>query len=292
MDNENILGATGLPVDVSELGELCSADLECPGVYHLAVRPEADESMFPIEYYLVLDNTPISKEARGYGTPLENGQGLVFPLEQEGSGAKVIEYEIYKYRVSHNLPLPGGESLHSCAVYAAELYPEYFGMLPVPTLTPWGYTTRHHTLASGIYWIETDRCEEILAVCHPVWESDLSDSVLRCARQTDYDTERGIDYTLGYQFFSKEVSCAAVFELLPYHPEWLTDGRVCLPALMNAILKYWPEYAVSFNAREQVGLNDGIGLFLRSMDIEAELSGSVEYMIALTPGMGTDFLRW
>ena len=135
MDNENMLGATELPVDVSELGELCSAELERPGVYHLAVKPETDYCPFPMEYYLVLNGAPISKEAMGYGTPLENGQGIVFSLEQESSGAKIIEYEIFKYRVMHHLPLPGNETLHGCAVYAAELYPEYFGMLPAPALT-------------------------------------------------------------------------------------------------------------------------------------------------------------
>ena len=280
------------PVDVSELGELCSAELECPKVYHLAVKPETDHCPFPMEYYLVLDDAPISKEARGYGTPLENGQGLVFPLEQDGSGAKIIEYEIFRYRVLHHIPLPEGETLHGCAVYAAELYPEYFGMLPVPALTPWGYTTRHRALANGIYWIETDQCAEILAVCHPAWAADLSEGVLRHAHQTGFDTECGINRTLGYKFFSRKVSCVVIFELLPYHPEWLTDGRVDLPALMNTILEYWPEYAVTFNAHEQVGLNDGAGLFLRSLGIEMELSGSVERMITLTPGAGTDYLRW
>ena len=83
-----------------------------------------------------------------------------------------------------------------------------------------------------------------------------------------------------------------IFELLQYHSEWLTDGRVDLPALMNAILENWPEYAVTFNAHEQAGLNDGVGLFLRSMGIEVELSGSEERMITLTEGAGTDFLRW
>ena len=280
------------PVDVSELGELCSAELECPRVYHLAVKPETDHCPFPMEYYLVLDGAPISKEAKRYGTPLENSRGLVFSLEQEDSGAKIIEYEIFKYRVLNHLPLPGNETLHGCAVYAAELYPEYFGMLPVPALTPWGYTTRHRALASGIYWIETDQCLEVLAVSHPAWAADLSGSVLRHARQTDYDTEHGINRTLGYKFFSKEVSCVVIFELLQYHSEWLTDGRVHLPALMNAILEYWPEYAVTFNAHEQAGLNDGAGLFLRYMGIEVELSGSVERMITLTPGVGTDYLRW
>ena len=282
----------GLPADVSELGKLCSAELECPCVYYLAVRPETDHCPYPMEYYLVLDGAPISKETKKYGTPLENGQGLVFSLEQEGSGAKIIEYEIFRYRVAHNLPLPEGETLHGCAVYAAELYPEYFGMLPVPMLTPWGHTTRHRALASGIYWIETDQCVEVLAVSHPAWSAGLSGGVLRHARQTDYDTEHGINRTLGYKFFSRKVSCVVIFELLQYHSEWLTDGRVDLPALMNTILEYWPEYAVTFNAHEQVGLNDGAGLFLRSLGIEMELSGSVERMITLTPGAGTDYLRW
>ena len=292
MDDERSLGEENLPVDVSELGEFCSAELECPGVYYLAVKSETDRCPFSMEYYLVLDGAPISKEARGYGTPLENGQGLAFPLEQDGSGAKIIEYEIFKYRVAHNLPLPEGKTLHGCAVYAAELYPEYFGMLPVPALTPWGYTTRHHALASGIYWIETDQCVETLAVSHPAWAADLSGGVLRHAHQTDYDAERGIDRTLGYKFFSKKVSCVVIFELLQYHSEWLADGRVYLPALMNAILECWPEYVVTFNAHEQAGLNDGAGLFLRSLGIEVELSGSVERMITLTPGAGTDYLRW
>ena len=73
-----------------------------------------------------------------------------------------------------------------------------------------------------------------------------------------------------------------IFELLQYHREWLADERVDLPALMNVICAYYPEYAVSFNAHEQAGLNDGTGLFLRSMGIEMELSSSVERMITMT----------
>ena len=61
---------------------------------------------------------------------------------------------------------------------------------------------------------------------------------------------------------------------------------------MNAILEYWPEYAVSFNAHEQAGLNDGAGLFLRSLGIEVELSSSVDRMITLTPGAGTDYIMF
>ena len=61
---------------------------------------------------------------------------------------------------------------------------------------------------------------------------------------------------------------------------------------MNAILEYWPEYAVSFNAHEQAGLNDGAGLYLRSLGIEVELSSSVDRMITLTPGAGTDYIMF
>ena len=53
-----------LPVDVSELGELQRVELECPGVYYLAVKLETDRCPFPMEYYLVLDGAPISKEAK------------------------------------------------------------------------------------------------------------------------------------------------------------------------------------------------------------------------------------
>ena len=165
-------------------------------------------------------------------------------------------------------------------------------MLPVPAVTPWGYTTRHRALENRIYWIETDQCEEVLALCHPVWEIELSGGVLSHARQTDCDTEHGMDDTLGYQFFTKKESCVVIFELLRCRPEWLSGGRVDLPALMNAILEYWPEYALSHNFYEQSGLNDGAGLLLRALGIEAELDGSEDRMIALTPGAGTDFLRW
>ena len=46
MDNENLFSELELPVDVSELGELVSAELECPGVYYLAVKLKTDAIMF------------------------------------------------------------------------------------------------------------------------------------------------------------------------------------------------------------------------------------------------------
>lgn len=56
--------------------------------------------------------------------------------------------------------------------------------------------------------------------------------------------------------FSKQISCIMIFELLQTRPKCLTNGNIHLPKLMNAILTNYPEYAVSFNAHEQTGLND------------------------------------
>ena len=211
MDEGKLPNNENLPIDVSELGELQSAKQECPGVYYFVMKPEDQFGLFSKEYYLVLENAPISSEARRYGKPFQNDQCLLFALGEDNSGDKIVEYEIYRYRVANHLPLPEGESLHGCAVYGAEIYPEYFGMPPVPALTPWGYTTRHHVLDSGIYWIETDQCEEVLAVAHPAWAADLSKSVLRHGRQLAYDTEHDINHTLGYKFFSRKESWSVMF---------------------------------------------------------------------------------
>ena len=292
MDERKLPNMEDLPVDVNELGELTSAKQECPGVYYLAMKAEDPLGLLPREYYLVLESAPISSEARSYGKPFQDGQGLLFALGEDNSGDKIIEFEIFRYRVSHHLPLPKGESLHGCAVYGAERYPEYFGMLPVPALTPWGYTVRHRVLDSGIYWIETDQCEEVLAVAHPAWAADLSKSVLRHGRQLTYDTEHGINHTLGYKFFSKKVSCVVIFELLQTRPKWRTSGNIHIPELMNAILTNYPEYAMSFNSHEQAGLNDGVGLFLQSMGVDVDLKRSEENMIKLNPDVGVDFLHW
>lgn len=274
-------------------GEVLSLSEECPGVCYTSVKP-AEVDIFAYEYYIIDKTTEtISHEAKAYGQPIEGHPDLlIYPVGESDSGDKIVEYEIYRYRVSHQLPIPKGTSLHGCAVYGAEVYPEYFGMLPVPALTPWGYTTRHRALDNGIYWIETDQCKEVLAVSHPAWASDISQYVLRYAHRLPYDMDHGSNSTFGYQFFSKRASCVVIFELLQTRPEWLTRGNIHLPELMNAIWTYYPEYATGFNAREQSGLNDATGLLLQWLGVDMGLDGSVENMIKLTPDVGVDFLHW
>ena len=52
-----------------------------------------------------------------------------------------------------------------------------------------------------------------------------------------------------------------------------------------------PSYAAAYNAQEQAGLNDALGLLLQTLGAEdVELEGASEYMITLDPDAGTDFI--
>ena len=113
MDDGRASSREDLPIDVGELGELRNVELECPGVYFVIVETEIELNGIPVVegYYVVLDGAPISREAKAYGTPLQNGQGIAFRLNQEGGGEKVVEYEILKYKVAHT---GLGNAMRSC----------------------------------------------------------------------------------------------------------------------------------------------------------------------------------
>ena len=292
MSEDRNAGEVQLPVDVSELGDVLYCELECPGVYYISVKPPDSHRLLAEEYYIILENSYISKDARQYGIPLLSGHGLFISISQGDAGSKVILYEILRYKYLHGLPLPETDSLLSCAMYGAEFHPTYFGMLPVPQATPWGVTTRNRTLANGIYWLETDQCVETLAVSYPIWKGEFSEAALRYTYQTDFDKQHGIDNTFGYQFFPRKAICVAVFELLGTRSEWVAAKKVDLPALQNAIWNDCPEYAVAYNAGEMCGLHDSLGLLLSALGCEAELSVSEERVISLNPRAGTAFWRW
>ena len=61
---------------------------------------------------------------------------------------------------------------------------------------------------------------------------------------------QGITKTLGYLFFPKHSSCIALYELCYHHPKIVESGAVNMAALMNAILRLYPEYAASHNKEE------------------------------------------
>ena len=253
------------------------------GVHYVTAKREDD--LLSGEYYVVKEKSAVPQAAKSYGQKIS---GLrLFSITDGGKEYKIIQYEVAKYRARNNLPLE--EPLRATAFFAAQSFPEYFGAFPVPLHTSRGCTIRHWVLDNGIYWLETDRCEEVLAVCYPVWSTELSDLEMELGEQTKYDSRRDIEETLGYIFFPAEVSCIPLRELLRARPEW-AGTVIDKPALMNAIWKAAPAYATLMNCQEQSGKNDLFFSLLAEAGVDAAPNISAANMIWLFPGAGDNFL--
>ena len=239
-----------LPFDLTaELGEVVESELRSPGVYYLALT---DGERHP-EVYVVTEDAPaISEKARSYGRRFPGHPDLcVYDLHQPGSGRYVIDFEMLRYRMKRHLPeIETEDCLQAAALYGAEEHPDYFGCFPVPLFTPRGCTVRHRTIMNGVYWLETDRCEEMLAVCYPIWQADITTPEQDLGEQLAYDRMRGINNTLGYLFFPKQGSLIPLYELSQLHPEIADSGVVDMTALLNAICEFYPEYSTIHNEGE------------------------------------------
>lgn len=272
-----------------ELGEVIEWDELCPDVFYIGVQLDPDCPYQCGEYCLALPDAPISQEARALGKAADGVPGLLYPVDPPVEGGwTAILYEVCKIRSRHDLPPLEGWSLADAAMEGMELCSAYFGPFPVPPRTPWGWTLRHRALDNGIYWMETDQCVEVLAVCHPIWSSEFSDGVTQTGKKLTKESADSED--LNYLFFNRETSCAAVFELLKARPQWLDRGMVRRAELMNAVWQYQPMYAAAYNAQEQKGLHDGLGILLQMLGEDSEPQGSVEHMVSLDSRAGTDFI--
>lgn len=268
---------------IDEIGPIVEKEWICPGVYLLTAKN--DDELLSRDYFAVKENAVIPPEARTYGRKIS---GLwLFPITDGSDGYKIIQYEVAKYRAQNNLPLE--EPLRATAFFAAQSFPEYFGAFPVPLYTPRGCTLRHWILDNGIYWLETDQCEEALAVCYPVWSTELSDLVMELGEQTEYDRSHGIEETLGCIFFPAKISCIPLRELIRTRPEW-AGTVIDKPALMNAIWKVAPEYAALMNCQEQSGRNDLFSALLAEAGVAVEPNISAANMIGIFPDAGENFL--
>lgn len=248
-----------LPFDLTaELGEIRDAQLLSPGVYFLSTKKVEKYSEV---YVVAADASAISEKARSYGQEFPGHPDLrVYEVDRPGSGRRIIEFELRRYRMKCHLPeIETGDSIFSIALYGAEEHPDYFGGFPVPSLTPRGYTVRHKIIMNGVYWLETDRCEEMLAVCYPIWQADITIPEQNQGEQLEYDRVRGIDNALGYLFFPKQSSCIPLYELSRLHSEIEEGGMVNMAALSNAICEFYPEYTAMHNEEEsKYGRNDFI----------------------------------
>ena len=273
-----------------ELGEVADWEELCPGVYSLGMRLNPDSAYACGEFYLVLEEAPISQEARALGRPLPGTTALLYPIDPPDEAAwTAIMYELCRNGLCHGIHTIEGWSLADAAMEGMELCPTYFGSFPVPPRTPWGWTLRHRPLDNGIYWMETDQGKMVLAVCYHIWSTEFSDGVIQAGRKLSCDKTCSHEEPC-YLFFDKEISCTAIFELLKIRSEWLSTGLIRKAELMNAIWKYAPGYAVAYNAEEQAGLHDGLGHLLQMLGEAREPQGLPEHMIALGSEAGTDFI--
>ncbi len=277
--------------EVKGLGEIRKIEQEGPGIYYVCVKLNLERGN---EYYVVARSSPIiSAEAKEYGIPLpEYPDLLTYALDTWDKTCTAVRYELYWYRLRKGIPLEEYDSLHSVAAYGREDMPEYFGAYPVPQHTPREYTLRHRQILNGIYWLETDQGERLLAVCYPIGDAELSPALKRWVELTEYDRSHGIHKTLGYYFFRERDACVVLFELWR-GLESLQTSRLLSPLpLMNAIWKHHPLYAVQYNLEEGSGKHDIFGQLMHCFGTEEECEGDVTKMISFCPDVGCDFLRF
>lgn len=293
IERDNTTWPEGLPKELEDFFyEVKFVEVEAPGVYSIIARMHPDRLLTDEFYVVDRSSTIISDAAKKYGGAMsEIPQFLLFPYDKKDGGFPIIAYELARYRVTNGEKLECMGNLHNMAFYGMEQYPHYFGYYPAPTMTPKGYMTRYQTIDNGIFLLETDQGNRLMAVCYPIWESDLSDALTEAGLQTDYDIAHSISETLGYLFFEEPYFCLVIFELVYLREEWVKSGMVDLAALMNAIWRDQPGYAAAHNLSEQSGLHDALGVLLNILGTEVELSSSTDRMIAITPNAGCDYLH-
>lgn len=198
------------------LGKIVDVEYLCPGVYFVTAMSKTSPKL-GVDYYIVAKDSPaISDAGKAYGKAISGClELLAYRFDDEHSGRFVVEYEAYRFLKNSHMPLPKGETLRETALYGTELNPEFFGMYPVPAMTPWGYTLRHKTIHNGVYWLEPEECGWVLGV-HSLLTSDLTEKTKRLGKHTD-DGEQDTN-PMGYIFFDCESSALVLRELADFHP--------------------------------------------------------------------------
>ena len=274
-----------------DLGEIRDTEELCPGVYYVSAVKE--ETQIGYEYYIAdRETSSLTAQAKAFGEPLPNHPELLsYLLGGSENGRLIVRFEAERYRILHKLPPLEHSSILTTATFGAEHHPEYFGAYSVPHLTTKGRMVRYRQIMWGVFAIETETCERLIAVCYPLWTCDLSDHTADLGNMTAHDLDRGVNESMGYLFFSEIPGCLAIFELWQSYPaEIQASDIINMPAVMNAIWTNYPMYAEAHNSREQQGLNDESGLLFQSLGLDVELKGSIENMIAISPDAGTDYL--
>ena len=275
---EHSVPISDLPFNVhafeSRYGKIRSAEKLCPGVFRILTVPIPLDQFICSDLFVVMADSPaIPLTAKSYGIPLESSPEVLVVYcnaDYFDKSRWVMTYEIDKYLVDHNFPLPDGESLLEVRVRGMEVCPEYFGEFPVPVETPWGPILQYDKLWNGIYWLETAEAGWALALAFPFFE-DVRENTAALAVSAPSASEGGENSDFAYHFYPYEQNCLPLFELLTYAEETWAK-QINTAALKNAILKCFPDYA-----RE---------------DAEEYANLPIGEQILFTPGAGTDFYKF
>lgn len=279
------------PYDLGDdLGEIIEVEEYCPGVFYVTAKGE--DSPIALEYYVLREDNPIiTAEAKAHGERLEYAPDVLsYKLIDSDKGKQLIEYEVQRYRIKNGLPPIDGTDAADLAAFAMENHPGYFGDFPAPIYTPRGRMLRYKVISPGVFAIEAENFEHLVAIAYPIWSCDLSDYVRDMGEVFEYDAERGEEIT--YHFYSEHSACLALFELCCEHEELASSPYISCPALMNAIWERFPEFAAARNIHEQKGDNDVGAHIMRLVGVDIEPEVNPENMVYLTPEAGTEYLRF
>lgn len=227
-------------------GQVRRVSQECPGVYYLATASKDD--FLGREFYAVTEEAVpeiISPEALTYG--VKDGAVYLFEHEKEGGGWPIVSFEVTRYLTRHGLPLGDHDSLYCEAIFAAELYPEYFGGILPPRDTPYGLTIRVKRVAEGIFFVETTQCRWLLALAFPVWQATISD-MARAAGELCRGASCLTEAEAQYLFFRRERCAPVIYELLQdYGYERFQPFLRSREVLETVIYQQYPEYVLWHN---------------------------------------------
>ena len=266
-----------LPVEIAKaFDEIFYSEEECPGVYYVSARTSGEAAGG--EYYIVTEDSPaISSEGKSYGKPFFNA--LMYHIGEDGSGDRIVEYEMKKYCDQHGIVKDGNDKALDIVMFSREQYPNYFGMFPAPCLVLDKAVMRYKVIINGVFLVETEDYRRHLAVSYPIWE-DISAYTIELAKQ-DKD----------YAFFNETSACLALFELIVAHREIMKSPYIDMGALMNAIWTYYPEYAMCYNLEEQQGKHDVLSALLSLFGENVVPCISQDNMIALSTDRNCDYIR-
>ena len=230
-----------------QYGKIHDAEDLGAGVYYISTYLPEDRYAGG-EYFLATADSPaISDAAHAYGILLPtNPVTYLYSCEDYfEKGRWVVSYELHKYLTDQGIPLPDGESLQNDVARGMEVCPEHFGEFPIPTETPWGAPVQADKVGNGVFWLKTEQEGWVLSVACPVYD-DINLDVQKRSLTMQVGLTKWAGNTCPYQFYPYCASCLLLLELIEFtNPGWA--GKFSMPAIKNAILESFPEYAEWYN---------------------------------------------